>query len=643
MTNVESFASREQLLNKAIDQKVEDIRCDGEFELPKSDDLIVGDYIRKIEGTYDVTRAKKDTDNAVDLLYIAYNATPQKVDEIRVKISSIMDRLITAQQDSERTMRRALMSTSSIVGALDDFCPDWLDAKDGEIVDDIKEFVTGGFRDLAKEIQEKADEIREELDVIAATYDEIIADTVDATALSETALGKEIKAKEQLEQEIAEANAERERLESLVSDLQDQVDKFDKMARDFESRAETAEERAFVMSIVRVAAQTIAAAIPPIAMAASGPGSFLAASSMNAMSNGNSGNSGSDDGENTEKTIETKNKISEEAAKLRKSEEKRNELKQKIKDLKVERDKLIAADEAAKPDEAGASEEDGEDPDADTPDVDAADKATEEPKASENPEIEALNQRIADAEAELADEEDNGYKIGAMLAGLNASLQQLDQSLAEMTDEQQSQAANLREMQMKMLDKVEAYEKERRKQAAELVKINALLRGKRTQEETYTLAIKSLNLSISALKKTKEIIVEISFFFKSFSDFMGQVSTQATEQINSVDRVADRDTIKKRALARLLKSTDEFFIRQTAQWHAAANVSDKFVQNFADGWSKLNKLSGKYINGDELDAYLAAAAVKLAEISADREAAAGQRIADLDKYRNQILYGETGS
>ena len=65
-------------------------------------------------------------------------------------------------------------------------------------------------------------------------------------------------------------------------------------------------------------------------------------------------------------------------------------------------------------------------------------------------------------------------------------------------------------------------------------------------------------------------------------------------------------------------------------------MSDKFCKSFADGWSKLNKLSGKYITGSELEAYLKGASVKLEEIVAGREEASKQKILDLEGYRKQL-------
>ena len=65
-------------------------------------------------------------------------------------------------------------------------------------------------------------------------------------------------------------------------------------------------------------------------------------------------------------------------------------------------------------------------------------------------------------------------------------------------------------------------------------------------------------------------------------------------------------------------------------------MADKFSKSFADGWSKVNKLGGKYIYGSELEDYLKAASVKIEEIVAERDEASRQKILDLDGYRKQL-------
>jgi len=613
MSDTVVFESREVKINREIQSEVDKIRSDGVYKLPKIDAAIVHSFVQKIEGTYDVNRAKKDTDNAIDLLYIAYNTTPQEEGDVRVKISAIMDKLIKSQQDSERIMEGAIRVANNILGALSDIFPDWLDAKEGNDPEEIKDFISKDFLSLAKEIKEKASGVQDALLAIAATYDVIIKDTVDATSNSEKTLSKRLKDQAAIEKEINEANAERERLESLVKDLQEEVIKFEKKARDFESRAETAEERAFIMSIVQVGAQMVSAALPAIAMAvgasATGGTSIIAASTLNTVKQAvGDKDDGTKDGDNTTEVIQTKKKISIKQAEMNLSETKKKELKAKIKSLEVEKTKLLDAKDAEKKDTVSSS----------------------------SVEVTELDKRIEATKAELKAEEEKYSTSGCALADLQASLAALDKKLSKLTDEQQQQATSLREMQMKMLDKVEAYEKEKRGQNAELVKINALLKGQRTEEETIELAIKSLNLSLTALKRTKEIVEEIAFFFQSFADFMGQVAEEATQQVKNIENVAGMETLRKNRLARLIESTDEFFITQAGEWNAVTIVSDKFTQNFADGWSKLNNLSGTYIKGVELNAYLQTASNLLTKIVAEREAAAKRKIADLDGYRKQI-------
>ena len=65
-------------------------------------------------------------------------------------------------------------------------------------------------------------------------------------------------------------------------------------------------------------------------------------------------------------------------------------------------------------------------------------------------------------------------------------------------------------------------------------------------------------------------------------------------------------------------------------------VAGLFNQSFADGWSQLNKLSGTYLHGAELTAYLQEAGNRLTAISQERQKNADARIADLDVYRKAL-------
>ncbi|MDH7808829.1 MULTISPECIES: tyrosyl-tRNA deacylase [unclassified Rhizobium] len=617
MTNVATFESREAKINSAIDMNVDAILSQPKFSLPKADTALVRSYVDKIQGTYDVERAKRDTDNAIDLLYIAYNTTPQEEGDVRVRISAIMNKLITAQQKSEITMRRAMDVANGIGKQIADLFPDWLDVREANDQSEIKTFVSKDLIKLAKNIRDKALGVRDDLLVIAASYDGIIKDTVQTTDKSETVLSKRLVDKAAIEKEIVEADARREQLESLVNDLKVQVAEFEKKAAEYETRANTAEERAFVMSIVRVGAQMISSAIPAIALVAGGPASMLASSVGGALSGQSKGgqdvdgqpqggSSHTSTGGGKENGAAKQSELSECKAELRKSLEKRDALKVDIKSLEESKSKL--ADDAA-----GA-----------------------DPKSSKAVELAELEKRLKARSDELTAQEEKVAKQETLVSSLQASLDALDKGLGKLSDEQQQQAASLREIQMQMIDKAEAYEKERRTQSAELVKINALLKGKQTEDDKIKLAVQSLNVSLSALKRMKEIIEEVAFFFKTFADFMQAVADDAQHQVSGIEAVAELDVIRRNRFVQLVRSVDEFFVRQTGQWHAVGVVCDRFNRSFSEGWTKLNKLNGTYLTGDSLKAYLSVASEKLTEIVAEREAAADAKIASLQAYRQDL-------
>lgn len=642
MAEVSTFESREAKLNSSIKKEVTSIRGGGVFDLPERDTELVKHYVQKIEGSYDVSRAKKDTDSAIDLLYIAYNTTPQEEGTIRVTISRLMDSLIVAQQQSSRTMANAMRTADNVISVLNNTLPDWLDAKEGGNPEELKAFVTNELLPLTTKIEKQALMVKEELTTIAAAYDLIIKETVTATAASEAALGKRLDQKAEIEKEINKANAERERLDALVADLKLEVAKFDKLASEYGAKAQRAEDRAFIMSIVRVGAQMVSAALPAVAMAAGGPGSILAASTLGRTTESkDKDDAGSADGkssakrdtktDDTDDAIKTRKDISENKAKLDDAKKKVETLTDKKKKLKKELD-----EEAKKnPKKAAVAKTPASTKDAKPAQPDDEEEIKDDDSEGEK----AVKERIKETDKELKEEEKKVSALTTTLLGLKASLDALDKGLSKLTEEQQSQAAGLYQMQMKMLDKADLYEKERRTQSSELVKIAALLKGRRSEQETIQLCIKSLNLSLSALKRTKEIIEEIAFFFKSFADFMQMVAKDALTQTELLQKAAASEKLGNYALKNLLLSVDEFFIKQAGEWNATWFVAEKFNHCFDSGWSKLNKLSGKYITGDELGAYLQTAAVLLESIVADRESATNQKIVAIDEYRKRINQG----
>lgn len=583
MSEIISFTNRNVLLEDQIAGQVTALAEADPLQLPGANSPLVTSFKRKIEGNYDIGRAKTDTDHAIELLYIAYNTTPQEQGAIRVRISSIMHRLIRAQQNSERSIRGAVRVARNMGGRLRSVLPDWLDVKEGNDGDEIKGFVSRDLLELAVDIAQAAGGVRASLTSIVEEYEQILRDIEAVMASSEIALSETLEANRLIKEQILQASARRAELDSLVASLQEQVALFDRRARDYGRQARSAEQKSFWAALLKSVTQVLSAVVPLAAMGASGGGSaLLGAASVGAMAG--QGSAGNDPAKLVEKANLESRRTTQASAVAA--------LQRTVAELETQR--------------AAAT----------------SDLAREELDRR----LEQVRGDLREAQAQLAALEE---RLGGLLRELSSVAGEASQQLRE-------QAMSLRQLERQMLENVERYEQVKREQAAELARITVLLDGQRGEQQSIELAVKSLNLSVAALKRSKEIVEEIAFFFKSFADFLQQLIDEALERVADYERAGNSASLRRNRLAQLVSATDRFFVTQAAEWLAVGAVSETFAQVFNDGWSKLNTLSGDYITGDKLEAYLAQASHQLKVIVEDREAASAQRLASLNSYREEL-------
>jgi DNA repair exonuclease SbcCD ATPase subunit len=624
---------KDETLKADIEKEIGKFAAAKPIELPPADAPVTALYAKKIEGTYNVSNAKKDTDNAIDLLYIAYNTTPQGEDAIRNQITKIMIDLIHAQEASELAMGRAMLAGDSVIATVGRIFPDWKDVRevkgpdDKAGVDDLKGFLKEDVVKLAKAIKAKALEVKADLEKIAATYNAIVKETEAVTAKSETALASRLKDAEAVRKQIAESTAKREQLETLVAELAEEVKKYDTMAKNYASRADSAEERAFIMSIVQVGAQMLAGAIPAIVQgvtaAATGGASVVASAAVSTATRavGDKNAEGAKDPPkpNDADLIQAKKDIGAKTLEANAAKVEVDAAKKAVTD----QEKVLKTQQ----------ETEGKTP--------AATTSTEKPEKDDSETVKAIRQKIGEDKEKLKTAEEKYTGLIAALSGLQAAMTALEKGLGEMSKKAENAATDLRKLQMEMLNKVETYEKERRNQNGELIKLRVLLQSQVTEQDTLQLAIQSLNVSISALKKTQEIIHEIAHFFTSFAAFMDQVVTETDNDIQLFDDAIGKDKVRQNYFTNLILGTDKFFLRQIAEWNAIRRVSEKFQETFAGGRSKLNKLRGDYITGDKLKAYLKEANTRIGQIVSERESDADQKVKDLESYRQEIAGSAT--
>lgn len=592
MSNVTEFVSKESKLADAVAEQVASLRQQDPLILPTRDAPIVTSFIKQIEGTYDSQRAKTDTDHAIDLLYIAYNTTPQAQGEIRNTISGIMSKLIDAQQSSHVSIKEIVGVASSIDQRLRNTLPDWLDIKTTDEPQEIKDFVAKDLLKLADLIKNEALQVKSKLMSVADEYQAIIDETQQVTQRSELILSEAIQANAKLAADMRIAQARSEQLETMVEEMRSQVERFQKLADDYQRQAESAQSKAFWASFVRGALQVVSAVMPIVAMVAtSGAGApALAVGAVVGSVNLKV---------NKDRSAQTEIKLREEQTCL---QTQNAELKLEIEGHQSQV-KLMS-------DELGTV-------------------------AEEN--VENLKGRLDTEKQSLQEALNKQIKLEASMGEIQAALAKLENGAAQLSEQQALEAKNLNQLQLEMISKVELYETKRSESAVELAGVRALMVGQHSEEEMNELTIRSLEQSMSALKRTKEIVVEIAYFFMSFSTFMQGLATAAQNQAGTYDDVVHSNTLRAHKRAMVIASTDEFFIEQTAQWLAVGHVCEVFANSFAEGWSKLNSLSGTYISGDELSDYLKQAGAKIDEITHARTLLKAQRLGDLDSYRQQII------
>ncbi|MFT0519679.1 hypothetical protein [Pseudomonas faucium] len=591
MTNTVPFVSKSARLADAIAEHVKLARAQQPLQLPGVDAEIVSRYVEQIEGSYDTARAKTDTDHAIELLYIAYNTTPQVQGEIRNAISAIMSKLIDAQQASQVTITDAVTVAAAIDKRLRNDLPQWLDIKDSEDTQEIKAFIAKDLLELARFIETKAMNIKDKLLIIAKDYDVIITETEAVTQNSESLLSATLEANAKLAAEMRASQARSEALEALVEDMRKQVEQFQKLADDYQNQAQSAEQKSSWGALLQGLLEVVSVVMPIVALV-SGVGAPLVAASVVGSVSQRVASS-----QETATAIgmrEDQSRLQVEQKALQETLEGQRKNVQSLKDEQAQA--------------TGQSEE----------------------------EASGLQARIGKAEEALNETLAKNAKVEDSMAELQDALGQLEKHAGTVSEQQASKAKDLRQLQLEMVSKAEAYETKRSEHGAELTSLKVLLAGQRDEQETNELAIRSLNLSMAALKRTKEIVEEVAHFFLSFSSFMQRVSDDANAQVESYEQVAQSETLRRHKREQVFASTDAFFIEQTAQWLAVAKVCEVFAQTFADGWSKLNALNGTYISGEQLDEYLVGAATKLGEIMQARETLKAQRLSDLDSYRKQI-------
>ncbi|MBD2438785.1 hypothetical protein [Nostoc sp. FACHB-110] len=587
-------------LNKKIKDAIESYSNKQEMPEPNSD--IVRLYQEKITKNYDVSRSKNEIENAVELLSIAYNATPIKAGEIRVKIAKIHQDVIRSQEDAELMMNKVVREAGRISKELTSIFS--ILKKSNE--DQKKDFILNEFSDVIENIKTKASDIHDGLIEVAQSFGKISEETLNATSSSELVLSSEVKEREKAQQAIAEYEAKQASIENLLESLRESIKKYNKFAEEMSQKADTAEKRAFITQLVQIGAQTVAAVAGVVSMSMGGSAGMATRVSTSTIRNvTNQGKTGdeSDDSESDENPAEIETSKANAQLDKAKAQDKVGELEKHIIDIndKIEKNKQ------------------------------------EQQSTTKKAELEQLKNNLKQKQKELDNAKENLEELSNKLENLQKRLDKISKYASEVSKQQIESGNSFRNLQLDFLNKAEAYEKEKMKNDAELIQIKALLVSKASVHESIELTVKTLILSIKSLKQVKNILEEVAAFFKNFAAFLEEVSKDAEEQSKLINKAATSKTGRDSfAMQRAVEGINEFTISQCAEWYATEDLAKQFVDVFNSGWRMMNGMSGKYLGEQELKSYIVTAANRIEEIAKSREQAANAKVFHIKEYREKL-------
>lgn len=563
-----------------------------EKELPKRNSDLVRLYQQKAARNYDVDRSKNDIENAVELLSIAYSATPQKAGEVRVKIADIHQKVLKSQEEAERMMKKVASDAENISEELIDAFSDLQDFDD----EDKKAYIVEDFSELVEKIEKKASTIYTGLMEVAGSFDNISKETLEVSKVSQLLLGDEMKEREKVEQAIRGYESQQASLEKLLDNLRQSIKKYNDLATNMEAKADTAEKRAFITGLIQIGAQALASVAGTVAMSLGGPASMATRVATSTFLRDGTKQENTGGGSNDAKSDVDPAKLETERAGINLKKE---EAETKVKRLEEEMAELTTQIEKLK---------------------------------KNNADLQTEKVELEDLQTKWERKKQERERVDEKLKELQTQLGALAKTASDFRGEERDTAKSFRQLQVDFLNKAENYEAEKMKQEAELIRIKSLLGSQSTVKNSIELTIETLILSVKALQQVKSILEEVAAFFKNFAEFLQGVSKQAQQQSEKISKA----TSKERFWKGVLKGIDEFMISQCAEWYATENIANRFVDAFNSGWEMMNNLSGKYLDEQELKVYIRTAGNRIQEIAKSREAASSAKITDINKYRQDI-------
>jgi len=555
------------------------VKIDGDTyfmkKLPPPDSKLVTDERARVLKTIKLEKLIEGLSRTGDLINLAYNATPAKFGNLRAPMAKLQDRFGGLCAKCIQEMDSVAEATRAILPNITRTFTFLLDGKD--------ELAISFLSRCAAQAQKLSDSVGS----LAKEFDALADETMKILSDAELERGVQIQKAEELRAKAKDLEAKTAEAKLLAEKLAESKKELQRLYDQAKEKAETAENRAFALSMV-------SAIMKPLG---EGLGAFASAYSQSAnplsrlMPPATPKKTKTDKDEppkgkpESKEELEVKKGTAEKALEAAKA-------KKKAADTAVEtaKKRVTTAKTSVEGAEKAVTEaKDEKEKKAATETLSTA--KAEKSDADVVLENKEKDQKTAATEEEKA--ESNLKAIMAALQGLGKAVSEVGTAVGQMGNDYNAAAEGYRKEKLKYLDMLMEKQDKERETLASMQRYAIEMKNMGEQEQTAEVTASALFQAIAALKQVVVVLRDASLFWSNMAEHCKRLANPAMKQDIEDFKNEDRET--KLAIYRE-DSFKESVVRYYAGWIALQSIAEQYMRETAEVRERVKSDFANYLD-----------------------------------------------
>lgn len=522
-------------------------------EIPDEKSKLVQSERKRTLKTIKLDKVVKNLGLTGDLINLAYNSIPSKFGELRDAVMKLQDRFgglcgkCTKQLDRLEEATRVILPNLSRV---------------------FKFLLQGKETTAVKFLQRCSEDARKlstGMSGLATEFDELGDDTVAVLGSAETARGAEKQKIEELKEKAGEVEALTKRAKTLADLLADAKKKLEIKYEEAKEKAETAEDRAFALSMVSAILKPVAEGLGAVAgayMKANSPASLPLPTPTPSQQKDDTPVS---DGPSKEELEVDKDDAEQKAAE---AQDKADKAASDLADAETELEEAESAVSAAQ-DKVDEAEEDSDEKSEAKDELTAANAA----KKAADGKVSSLKEADKKAKKALKKARKKAAQLAAAWEKLGGSVGEAAENVGKIGDSYFALADEYRKEKMAFLKLLMKKEDEERQALVSIQEYAVRMKNIGEQTQTAEVTASALFQAIAALKQVVVVLRESAYFWSNMAE--------------ACDRLADTSVTKD------IEDFQDLDLEERLELYREAQFKEQVVRYYA-GWRALEVIGREY-------------------------------------------------